>query len=242
MRILIVRHADPNYEIDGLTAEGVLEADALAKKLGKEKIDAVYCSVLGRARRTAEPTLKALGMEAEYCEWLREFSYATVKLPYKEGDSICWDLLPEFVNECEKIYSPTEWVEEPFIKESNVAMHYAEVCRELDRIIAKHGYERDGYNYRAVRPNHDTILLVCHYGVTAVLLSHLMNCSPYTIWQNAVTLPSSVTTLYTEERCDGIASVRAATIGDLSHLYKAGLEPSFSARFCECFTDDTRHV
>lgn len=241
MRILIIRHGDPNYEIDGLTERGKTEADALALRMKNEKVDAVYCSTLGRARLTAEPTLKALGMSAEYCEWLREFGYAKIKLPYEDDTTIAWDLLPEFVNSCEGIYSPVGWRELDFIKSSDLLTHYDAVCRELDAVLKRHGYERDGYNYKAIRPNHDTIVLVCHYGITAVLLSHLMNCSPYTFWQNAVTLTTSVTTVYTEEREEGIASMRVASIGDLSHLYAAGLEPSFSARFCECFTDDTRH-
>lgn len=241
MRILIIRHADPDYEIDGLTECGRAEAAALAERMKDEEVAAVYCSTLGRARLTAEPTLKALGMSAEYCEWLREFNYARVRLPYAERELIAWDLLPEFVNGCKSIYSPTEWREESFVSSSDLGAHYDAVCRELDAVLARHGYLRDGYNYKAVRPNHDTVVLFCHYGVTAVLLSHLMNCSPYTFWQNAVTLPSSVTTVYTEERHEGIASMRVAGIGDLSHLYKKGLEPSFSARFCECFTDDTRH-
>lgn len=241
MRILIIRHGDPNYEIDGLTPRGELEAHALAEKLKNESITAIYCSTLGRARLTAQPTAKALGMGVEYFEWLREFSYVSIKLPYQSEPDICWDLLPEFANTCERLYSPKEWQSEPFIAESDVPEAYEAVCRELDALLARHGYEREGYNYKAIRPNHDTIAIFCHYGVTAVLLSHLMNCSPYTIWQNAVTLPTSVTTLYTEERREGIASVRAAGIGDVSHLYRAGLEPSFSARFCECFTDDTRH-
>ncbi len=241
MRILIIRHGDPNYELDGLTMQGVREAAALAEKMKGEKVDAIYCSTLGRAIMTSEPTARALNMGVVRCSWLREFNYAKVKLPYMDEESICWDLLPEFVNGCEGIYSPTEWRELDFIKNSDLLPHYDNVCTELDALLARHGYERDGYNYRAVKPNHDTIVLFCHYGITSVLLAHLMNCSPYTFWQNAVTLPTSVTTVYTEEREEGRASMRVASIGDLSHLYAAGVEPSFSARFCECFTDDTRH-
>ncbi len=241
MRILIVRHGDPDYEIDGLTKKGKLEAELLADRLINENISAVYCSTLGRARLTAQPTLDRLGIKAEYCEWLREFGYVKVKVPYREDEVICWDILPEYMNTLNKIYSPYEWQSEKFIRDSEVPRYYKDVCDRLDEILEIHGYEREGYNYRAVRSNHDTIVLVCHYGITAVLLSHLMNCSPYTIWQNAVTLPTSVTTVYTEERREGIASMRVSGIGDLSHLYRYGVDPSFSARFCECFADDTRH-
>ena len=43
MRILIIRHGDPDYEIDGLTEKGKREAALLAKRLEKEDITAVYC-------------------------------------------------------------------------------------------------------------------------------------------------------------------------------------------------------
>ena len=97
MRILIVRHAEPNYEIDGLTEKGAREAEMLSEMLKKERIDAAYCSTMGRARLTAEPTLRKKGMTAEYCEWLREFSYAKVAYPYLEAPKLAWDVMPAYM-------------------------------------------------------------------------------------------------------------------------------------------------
>ena len=42
MKILIVRHGDPNYEIDGLTEKGQREVALLADRLGRENITAAY--------------------------------------------------------------------------------------------------------------------------------------------------------------------------------------------------------
>jgi probable phosphoglycerate mutase len=50
-----------------------------------------------------------------------------------------------------------------------------------------------------------------------------------------------VTTIYTEERREGIAQMRATGFGDLSHLYAEGEAPAFAARFCECYGDPERH-
>ena len=241
MRIIIIRHGDPDYSIDGLTEKGKVEARLLAKRMLKEDITAIYCSPLGRANLTAKPTAEAKGMEINTAEWLREFDYSTVKVPYLDEPKCPWDLLPEFVSEHKTIYSPTEWFECPFIKESTVYADYTRVTGELDKLLARYGYVRDGYNYKVTRPNHDTLVLVCHFGLTAVLLSHLMNCSPYSIWQNMVCAPTSVTTIYTEERREGIASMRVFGVGDISHLYAEDEPPAFAARFCECFKDDTRH-
>ena len=241
MKLLIVRHGDPDYSIDGLTEKGKREAELLKNRLSKENITKIYCSPLGRARLTAKPTLDALGIDAEILPWLREFNTSTVSLPYLKEADCCWDILPEYIDTLENIYHPTKWLQEEFISTSGVPKDYERICAEFDELLKKHGYERHGYNYKAVSPNHDTIVLVCHFGLTAVLLSHLMNCSPYSIWQHTCTAPTAVTTLYTEERIEGKALFRAASIGDVSHLYKEGEKPAFAARFCECFTDDTRH-
>lgn len=240
MRLLIIRHGDPDYAIDGLTERGKREAELLADRLCRENISKIYCSPLGRARLTAKPTLERLGTDAEICDWLEEFN-APVKLPYLDKPTRPWDLRPAFANGQEGLYRPDKWQEVDFIKNSGAYQRYLEVCESLDKTLEKHGYRRREYIYEAVRPNHDTVAFFCHYGLTCVLLSHLMNCSPYSPWQHICTAPTSVTTVYTEEREEGVAHFRAAAIGDTSHLYAAGEEPSFSARFCECFTDDTRH-
>ena len=241
MKILIVRHGEPNYEIDGLTEKGAREAELLADRLIKEDITAVYCSTLGRARLTAEPTLRRLGMTAEYCEWLREFDYNEVCVPYQEKPKCPWDVLPEYINTLDGIYTENRWFNEEFIKNSTVKKSYDEVCSSFDELLERHGYKRCGYNYKAIRPKLDTIVIVCHFGLMSVLLSHLMNSSPYSIWQHVCAAPTSVTTVYTEERRKGEALFRIGSIGDTSHLYKADEPISFAARFCECFTDDTRH-
>ena len=75
MRILIIRHGDPDYANDTLTEKGHREAKLLAEKLKKEKIDFIYSSPLGRARHTCDYTARALGKADEVVEkeWLREF-------------------------------------------------------------------------------------------------------------------------------------------------------------------------
>jgi probable phosphoglycerate mutase len=241
MRILLIRHGEPDYAIDGLTEKGKREVALLAKKLAKEKIDKIYSSPRGRAKLTAEPTCEALGMEMEILPFMREFNVKRISLPYMEKPAIPWDILPAYINEKPHAYDPKLWQETDFIKSSEVYEEYLSVCREFDALLARHGYERDGYNYKAVRPNHDTIAIFCHFGVIAVIMSHLMHCSPYSLWQHTCALPTSVTTIYTEERREGVALMRAAGFGDISHLYAEGEAPSFYARFCECFTDDTTH-
>ena len=58
MKLLIVRHGDPDYSIDSLTEKGWREAELLSKKLSKLDIKDFYVSTMGRAKDTASCTLK----------------------------------------------------------------------------------------------------------------------------------------------------------------------------------------
>ena len=55
------------------------------------------------------------------------------------------------------------------------------------------------------------------------------------LWHGVCAAPSSVTTLNTEERREGIAAFRMSAFGDISHLYVHDEAPAFAARFCETY-------
>ena len=95
MRILIVRHGDPNYELDTLTETGWKEAELVAEKLSGFDIKAFYVSPLGRAQDTASCTLKKMHRTAETCEWMREFQGSINRPDVTDHKSICWDWLPQ---------------------------------------------------------------------------------------------------------------------------------------------------
>ncbi len=241
MRLLIIRHADPDYRIDSLTEQGWREAELLADRLEKEEITAFYCSPLGRAKDTASLTLGRMNRTAKELAWLREF--APRMFDPDTGRNRCvWDWLPQRWTIEPAYYDREAWCHTPEMEEAGVPEEAKWVCDGLDALLAAHGYEREGNCYRAVKPNRDTIALFCHLGVECVLLSHLIGTSPMVLWHGLCPASSSVTTVYTEERRAGIASFRVNAMGDVSHLYAAGEMPSFSARFCETFDDpDERH-
>ena len=70
MRLIFIRHGDPDYVRDSLTEKGWREADCLAERVARWDVTRVYCSPLGRARDTASRSLEKLGMEAEILPWL----------------------------------------------------------------------------------------------------------------------------------------------------------------------------
>lgn len=242
MKVLIIRHGDPDYARDSLTEKGWREAEYLAERLEKLDVRAFYVSPLGRAKDTASCTLKKMGRTALECQWLQEFNPKIQRPDVTRHRTIAWDWLPEDWTREESYFHYAQWLNTDVMKDSDVKQKYDWVTEGLDRILETHGYVRENHYYRAVQSNNDTIVFFCHFGVECVLLSHLMNISPMVLWHNVCAAPASVTTLVTEERRKGIAVFRMSGFGDISHLYANGEEPAFAARFCECFDNvDERH-
>ncbi len=241
MKILIVRHGDPDYKKDSLTEKGWREAELLSEYLTKMDVKACYTSPLGRAKDTASLTLKKLDMQAEECDWLREFP-CLINRPDACKPIIVWDWLPTDWTLVPEHFDKDKWYTTDIRKEGGVPEEYKRVVSSFDALIAKHGYVREHEYYKAVNANNDTIILFCHYGLECVLLSHLMNVSPMILWHGMCAAPSSVTTVVTEERRQGDAYFRITSFGATPHLYAGNEEPSFQARFCECFGNaDERH-
>ena len=241
MKLIIIRHGDPDYSIDSLTPTGWKEAELLSHRISKLDVRAFYVSPLGRAKDTAAATLTKMGRTAEVKDWLQEFP-VHAKKPNSDHKSICWDWLPQDWTAEPCFYDPEHWYDHPCFAVAGVKEGYEKVCQGLDELLAEHGYVRDGKLYKAVQPNEDTIVFFCHFGLECVLLSHLMHVSPMILWHNTCAAPTSVTTINTEERREGIATFRMSAFGDISHLYAGDQEPAFAARFCETFANtDQRH-
>ncbi len=238
MRIVIVRHGDPDYEHDTLTETGVKEAKLAAEYVSKLPVKAFYVSPLGRAKDTAAFTLEKMGREAETLDWLREFKGRIERPDVPGKQSICWDFLPEDIEKETVYYDKDKWLETDRMKAGNVREEYEKVCSGLDELLKKHGYERENLYYHVNKANNDTIVLFCHFGVECVMLSHLLNVSPMVLWHGFCAAPSSITSIYTEERVKGKALFRVNEFGSTAHLYVAGEKPSFAARFCECYDNE----
>ena len=238
---MFIRHGDPDYEKDSVTEKGEREIELLADRMQREEVSAFYLSPKGRAQRTAAATLARIRRGGVTCGWLEEF-VTPVRLPDTGEEHLIWDFMPSLTDRYPDLYVAGRWQEVPFIAESGVPAAYARVCEGIDGVLAAHGYRRKGMYYEAAAANRETLVFFCHFGVTGIILSHLFHLSPVALLQHFCAAPASVTTVYTEEREQGIASFRCASYGDVSHLYIASEPPAFSGRFCETYDDLTeRH-
>ena len=256
MRLLFIRHGDPDYENDTLTEKGHREAKLLSDIIEKYGIDEIYQSPLGRAKDTAAYSCKVLEKEPVTLDWLREFpaeadpniseavrmAYANeLKLDEATGKykkHILWDILPSYYMNHPELFDREGWRNSDLVKASNMSALYDEVIGAFDKLLADNGYVKAGMAYKVTENNEKTIAFYCHYGLTSLLLSRLWNVSPFVVWQFTALAPTSVTEVVTEEREKGIATFRTLRAGEIAHLRIGNEEPSFSARFCERFEND----
>ncbi|MBD5132794.1 MAG: histidine phosphatase family protein [Clostridiales bacterium] len=237
MQLVFIRHGDPDYDIDGLTDIGKMQAKALAEYLKNEKFDAVYASPLGRALLTAKVCFD--DKDITVLDWLREFAHDVTLL--NGAKQLSWDFMPSYFCGRGEFYDYNKYLDCAEMKSGDIKKFYAEVIRGFDGILAENGYVRENRYYRAENSNKKRIVFFCHFGVMSVIMSHIMNVPHVVIAQHFCASPSSITTFATEERENGIAQLRCLSYGATPHLDVKNIKPSFAARFCETFDSDERH-
>ena len=254
MRIIFIRHGEPDYTHDSLTQKGKVEAKLLAENIDFLKIENgdFYVSPMGRAKDTASYVLSKLGKTAVTLDWLQEFparvdlnSSKQMQLAYphaqkREGrypKRVVWDMVPSYWTEIEEFFDNEDWKSSDITKHSDILRVYENVSKEFDTLLGKYGYVREGHHYKVEKESDITITCFCHFGLICMLLSHLWSVSPFVLWHSLVLAPTSVSEIVTEERQQGIAYFRATRLGDVSHLRIGKEEPSLVARFCEVYSN-----
>lgn len=231
MRILIIRHGDPDYSIDSLTEKGRREVELLSERLIKLNIDDFYVSPLGRARESAKPTLEKYGKEAKVLPWLAEWRGTVGEKPFvvgKRAFHIPWDFPPQIWTTDEKFFDRSNWFDAPVIRDGNSREIDAETREGLYSLLEKYGCKRDGLFFHCEDNRDITIALFCHFALGSTLVGYLTGVSPSVMMHAFFMPPSSVTTLVSSEVEKGVVSFRCLQMGDTSHLYAADepLSPS----------------
>ncbi len=259
MRLILIRHAEPDYKNNTITEKGKREALALADRVKNWNVTDFYTSPLGRAMDTAAPSLEATGKKAGILDWAKEFDYKCTD-PLTGRIHLCWDYVPSDWTSKEHFLSLDEWTEdEPMVQNPDIEINYKRVCEELDKLILKYGYRRDGLIYRSVGRKQEnrihtagpddsetgiatvkqeegpTVVIFCHLGISCMMMAHLLNIPFMTMPHGLFIPPTGVNILTTEERWEDEISFRAQAIGDCSHLLKAGESISSAGAFSAAF-------
>ena len=260
MRIIFIRHGEPDYKTDSLTEKGFREAEILSERVKTWNVKDFYVSPLGRARETAAPTLKKMGREAVTLEWMKEFSYMVHNPNYNEPH-VPWDFIPSDWTSKPEMFDIKAWMDvSPMDSNPEIKKNYSIVTDNFDKLLEKYGYVRKDNYYIALNrkerfvkgtSDHDlaipfadnypesdsepNIVIFCHLGVTCVVLSHLLNI-PFQLLVHGFYLPpTSCTILNSEERWGKDAYFRVQAMGDIHHLLSAGERPSNAGSFARTF-------
>ena len=236
MRILLIRHAEPDYSIDSLTPKGHIEAELLSRRLVRYHIRDFYVSPLGRAKDTAAYTLKKFKKQAEELPWLAEFRGSYLDPETGNRRIVAWDVKPRIWTSFPGVKDISTWCEAPVFATGDVRVIWLETVKGVDSLLSRYGYSKDGPVWKCTANDHSVIALFCHFGISMAILGYLTDVSPMVLWHKALCLPSSVTEIVTEERIHGEVSFRMTKLGDLTHLEAAGENRSTAGLFPECYT------
>lgn len=203
MRLLIARHGvtqfNQEYRMTGqtdapLSALGLRQAEALAERLAAERFDVVVSSNLTRARQTAEPVARRLGMFVTLDAGLREISM---------GD---WEgrRFPDIKREYPELLAQIEANPEGAMGAPG-GETWAQFAARIDDTLAR---------WRERYPE-GRVLWVTHGGVVSVALTRALGLSLDRRWQ----FPRGNTSLFELDYTPrGVVVIRANDTGHLDHL------------------------
>ena len=235
MKLIFIRHGDPDYVKDSLTEKGWREAELLSGRVKDWNVKEFYCSPLGRAKDTASLTLNKVGRKAVTYDWLQEFYYRVTDEQTGQ-ERIAWDFMPNYFCSHDGLHNKDEWFKTAVMSSGDIEKHYSEVKQGIDGLLASYGYVRreDGV-YAVKEHNDDNLVFFCHFGITALLTGYLTGIAAPALWQGFFMAPTSITVLGSEERLPGEAAFRVQVFGDYRHLIEGGEPVSASGYFTDIF-------
>ena len=176
MKIIFVRHGEPDYAADTLTELGNVQAKATAARLADFKISEVHSSTMGRAYQTAKYTADSLGLEVVQHEFMRELNWGA-----SSGEEIPfgghpWNALPDMIARGKRICTDAWRDESEFVVNDKLIANTNRVANGFDEWLRTFGYEREGDYYRvAQNPSYKTVAFFAHHGAMSTAISHIFN-------------------------------------------------------------------
>ena len=229
MLLYIIRHGDPIYVTDTLTERGKLQAEAVGKRIFDSKIDRIFSSPMGRARMTAEPACRLLGLPCNIEEWTHEIEDERLT-PFPDGvrKSVSNVQNTYFVEKGNRDLPYDRTFECPGFNESDMSSAVAYIEKHGKEFLERLGYREENGVYRILRNNEEKVALFCHAAFTRAWLSVLLHVPVHMMWASFNITHTGVTILEFKNNANGITAPRCLCLSDLSHLYAQGLDLAYN--------------
>ena len=232
MLLYIIRHGDPNYETDSLTERGVLQAEAVGKRMADAGITRVFSSPMGRARQTAEPTCRLLGLEYTVEPWAHEIGDEHRLTPYPDGELKSVSLVDRvhFRRDGGIDLSYERAFEAPGFSTSGMKAAQDTITEGGRDFLERLGYKEENGVYRILAPSDDKVALFCHAGMGRIFVSQLLHIPLHLMWAGFNYTHSGVTIIEFRNSKTGYTVPRLLCYSDMSHLYAAGLDMKYCGK------------
>ncbi len=176
MRIVFVRHGEPNYELDCLTENGKIHAAKAAERLKEEGIEEIWTSPYGRALQTAEVSSRVLGLPVKTLDFMHELNWGSIdgKPIFENGHP--WLISDDMARRGMDLNDP-KWRENEYFKNNRVVENVDMIAKRIDDWLSGYGYIRNGqyYNHTSDDSKHRTVAVFAHGGSTCAALAHILN-------------------------------------------------------------------
>jgi probable phosphoglycerate mutase len=230
MLLYIIRHGDPIYETDTLTPRGILQAEALARRLSTSGINEIYSSPLGRAILTAKPAADILKLDINIEEWMNEgLAWNDLSTIDEKGERNWFFACPNSRLLMDGDALRSDWYNHPEAAKCSTAKTGCErIQTASDDFIQRLGYKREGNIYKILAPasgapDKKRIAVFCHHGFGTAWMSHLLSIPPLVFWASFNITHTGISILDFEHQEDGFTSPRCLVHSDMSHIYEARL-------------------
>ena len=176
MRIIFVRHGEPDYTNDCLTAAGKIQAQRAALRLREEGIGEIWSSPLGRAAETAQTAAGLLRLPVRTLDFMREVRWGSTNGKPLLANGHPWDIVNEMSRQGIDLTRP-DWRSSPYFRTNSVTEYVDNVEKGIDEWLAGFGYVREGTGYRHLieEKEHRTVALFSHGGSSSAAIGHILN-------------------------------------------------------------------